>query len=367
MDKIRLSLLLLGMLFATLDAMAIGGGGSCCVKKTVGGVAYTLVSENDTTKYGCEENCIYTRDDQPGGTQICFRAGDLESVCNPDKDDQYLYLSDSKILSLPSFAEVTTCNQEFPEKPMFLASAGVVMVNGKKELQVCGGRHMRTCQLWTEDGWVETATGFDRAWAGASTVGGSMIVTGGANGILRRLSSTMIYTEDAGWEDFTPLPSPTNNHCQVTVGDSVYIVGGATNSGTTGDTYKLSMSTKQWVKQSSLNTPRYAHGCAEWDGEIIVVGGLGGGARLSSVEKYDPVSNKWSILTPLPTNLTNSMQVLVWDNDLYVFGGYGIFGSLVNKKVYKLKKGEDTWEVLGVTLENIRPVFPALTLSTIHC
>ena len=66
--------------------MATGGGGSCCVKKTVGGVPYTLVSENDTTKYGCEENCIYTRDDQPGGTQICFRGGDLESVCNPDKD-----------------------------------------------------------------------------------------------------------------------------------------------------------------------------------------------------------------------------------------------------------------------------------------
>ena len=76
-----------------VDAVAIGGGGacgggggSCCVKKTVGGVAYTLVSEDDTTKYGCKENCIYTRDDQPGGTQICFRAGDLESVCNPDKD-----------------------------------------------------------------------------------------------------------------------------------------------------------------------------------------------------------------------------------------------------------------------------------------
>ena len=56
------------------------------MKKTVGGVAYTLVSENDTTMYGCKENCIYTRDDQPGGTQICFRAGDLESVCNPDKN-----------------------------------------------------------------------------------------------------------------------------------------------------------------------------------------------------------------------------------------------------------------------------------------
>ena len=81
---------IIGKLYITnnflVDAMVIGGGGSCCVKKTVGGVHYTLVTEDDTTKYGCQENCIYTRDDQPGGFQICFRAGDLESVCNPDKD-----------------------------------------------------------------------------------------------------------------------------------------------------------------------------------------------------------------------------------------------------------------------------------------
>jgi len=174
----------------------------------------------------------------------------------------------------------------------------------------------------------------------------------------------MIYTEDAGWEDFTPLPSPTRTHCQVSVGDTVYIVGGHPNN---GNTYKLSMSTKQWVKQSSLNTPRSGHGCAAWDGGIIVVGGYaGGGAYLSSVEKYNPVSNKWFTFTPLPTPLSY-MQALVWDNDLYVLGGYT--GNGYSRKVYKLKHDEDTWEELEVTLQNIdqRSVFPAVTLSSLHC
>ena len=76
--------------------------------------------------------------------------------------DQYLYLSDSRVVSLPSFAEVTNCDQKFPENPLSGASAGVVMVNGKRELQVCGGHSMTTCRLWTEDGWIETETGFDR-------------------------------------------------------------------------------------------------------------------------------------------------------------------------------------------------------------
>ena len=73
----------------------------------------------------------------------------------------YLYLSESNIIRLPSFQQVS-CVQEFPVNRLGYATAGVVMVNGKKELQVCGGRGMTTCQLWTEDGWVETATGFNR-------------------------------------------------------------------------------------------------------------------------------------------------------------------------------------------------------------
>jgi len=365
MGKICGSLILLGMLFDTFDAMVIGDGGSCCVKKTVGGVAYTLVTEEDTTKYGCKENCIYSRDDQPGGTQFCFKAGDLESVCNPDTEDQFLYLSDSRILRLPSFEEVA-CQQDFPEVRLRYASAGVVMDNN---LLVCGGLDMTVCLLWTEDGWEEKGTGFNRKYAAASSVDGSLIITGGWDPTINeRLASSMIYTEDAGWEEFTPLPSPTFYHCQVSVGDLVYIFGGHTISGTTDNTYKLSMSTKQWVKQSSLNTPRNQHGCAAWDGGVIVVGGKdAGGDLLSSVEKYNPVSNKWITYTPLPTPLMQ-MQVLVWDNDLYVFGGYD-GNAEWSKKVFKLKHGEDTWEELGVTLQNFeqRSVFPAVTLSTIHC
>jgi len=373
MGKICVSLLLLGMLFDSFDAKVIGDGGSCCVKKTVGGVAYTLVTEGDTTKYGCEENCIYTRDDQPGGTQFCFKAGGLESVCNPDMEDQFLYLSETRILRLPSFEEVP-CNQDFPEHHLEWATAGIVADNN---LLVCGGRGMHTtCMMWTENGWLEKGTGFSRySGAAASSVDGSLIITGGNDDTGNRLASTMIYTEDVGWEDFTPLPVAIYLHCQVSVGDSVYIIGGRTKHASTGATYKLSMSTKQWVRQSNLNTPRDALGCAEWDGGLLAVGGRNGpggpGSQLSSVEKYNPVSNKWSTFTPLPIAL-HRMQALVWGNDLYVLGGLQGNNNEVSKKVYKLKHDEDTWNELEVEIEAFkpndnRPVFPAVTLSTINC
>ena len=198
-------------------------------------------------------------------------------------------------------------------------------------------------------------------------MGDSFIITGGLHSTTAQLIATsLIYTEDAGWKNFTALPDPPHSHCQVTLGDSVYVVGGWTAGGPTGNTYSLSLSSsssKQWVKQKSLNTPRFWHDCAEWDGGIIAVGGYNddAGGELSSVEKYNPVSNKWSTSTPLLTPL-RFMQAFVWENDLYLLGGGG------SKKVFKLKQNEDKWEEL-LTLPNgeMRSIFPAVTLSSIHC
>ena len=39
------------------------------------------------------------------------------------------------------------------------ASAGVVMDGN---LLVCGGYGMTTCRIWTEKGWLEKGTGFNR-------------------------------------------------------------------------------------------------------------------------------------------------------------------------------------------------------------
>ena len=55
------------------------------MKKTVGGVPYTLVDEADTSNYNCWSNCIYERDDIQDGERFCFQEGDLEVVCNEGK------------------------------------------------------------------------------------------------------------------------------------------------------------------------------------------------------------------------------------------------------------------------------------------
>merc|ERR1712013_302096 len=56
---------------------------TCCMKKNVGGVAYTFVSneyENLVDTFGCKSNCVYERNDEPG-TGYCFAPGLLDFEC----------------------------------------------------------------------------------------------------------------------------------------------------------------------------------------------------------------------------------------------------------------------------------------------
>ena len=62
------------------NSVFFAGSDPCCVKKTVGGVLYTLIHEEDTSAYNCQENCVYQKDGEDG-KRFCFSEGWLDSVC----------------------------------------------------------------------------------------------------------------------------------------------------------------------------------------------------------------------------------------------------------------------------------------------
>ena len=55
-------------------------GETCCDEKTVGGVKYLKLGEEDTTNFGCENSCVYTNPDILG-SKYCFKKGDLSVDC----------------------------------------------------------------------------------------------------------------------------------------------------------------------------------------------------------------------------------------------------------------------------------------------
>merc|ERR1712060_832773 len=63
-------------------ALTVGGAPPpCCTSKVVGGVEYILRTEEDTSGYGCVNNCIFEKKEEPGPL-FCFAAGDLEVICD---------------------------------------------------------------------------------------------------------------------------------------------------------------------------------------------------------------------------------------------------------------------------------------------
>lgn len=63
------------------------------------------------------------------------------------------------------------------------------------------------------------------------------------------------------------------------------------------------------------------------DGYVYAVGGWEGSFRLDSVEKYDPATNTWTLVTPMKTALT-SAAVVAADGMLYVTGQPSTFAII---------------------------------------
>merc|ERR1719446_1083935 len=69
------------VLVLTLALTVRGAPPPCCTSKVVGGVEYILRTEEDTAAYGCVNNCIFEKKDEPGPL-FCFAVGDLEVICD---------------------------------------------------------------------------------------------------------------------------------------------------------------------------------------------------------------------------------------------------------------------------------------------
>jgi N-acetylneuraminic acid mutarotase len=70
-------------------------------------------------------------------------------------------------------------------------------------------------------------------------------------------------------------------------------------------------------------TARAGTGCGVVGGRLVVVGGEGAATAtgvFSEVEAYDPASDSWESLTPMPTP-RHGMAAAVWDGALHVPGG----------------------------------------------
>lgn len=127
-----------------------------------------------------------------------------------------------------------------------------------------------------------------------------------------------------------PLPdaplSPRSSHSAVWTGDEMIVWGGEGGEGAVdvlGDGAAFVPETGSWrtIARAPI-APRARHGAAWMNGEMFVFGGterpLGSGDTLDAAA-YDPATDTWRTIAPLPSPRTSARTVLV--GDLIVLAG----------------------------------------------
>jgi len=79
---------------------------------------------------------------------------------------------------------------------------------------------------------------------------------------------------------------------------------------------------------------------------VYVIGGIGNGRVLSSVERYDPSTNQWRFVVPLPEPLHHAAAASV-GSSIYVVGGYRSLAFDATDSVYRYDTTTDRWHSMA--------------------
>jgi N-acetylneuraminic acid mutarotase len=143
------------------------------------------------------------------------------------------------------------------------------------------------------------------------------------------------------WKALAPMPMKRGSPVAVSVGDKIYVIGGAGNIPGSTET-KIDQATPQmvfgsveeydpekntWRERSPMPTPRNHTAAGVINGKIYVVGGRVGAAfiglasDISVVEEYDPVTDKWSAPRSRMPTARSALGAGVFGGRMYVAGG----------------------------------------------
>ncbi|WP_439566268.1 Kelch repeat-containing protein [Gloeocapsopsis crepidinum] len=141
----------------------------------------------------------------------------------------------------------------------------------------------------------------------------------------------------ANWQPAAPLPNPRSHLGDAIVNGKIYAIGGQHSYDdylTTQNTvHAWNPATQQWTKVANLPQGRSHIGAATFvvNGEIYLVGGeVKHEMAVNKVTVYNPKTNSWRELTPLPTKRHSGVSGFI-NGNIYYSSGAPAF----NKTVYR--------------------------------
>jgi N-acetylneuraminic acid mutarotase len=216
-----------------------------------------------------------------------------------------------------------------------------------------------------EDSWTpKTRMGLAKTGFGVGVVNDKIYVIGG-----HPYGSTEFTIDDVSvydpstdqWRSKQHMPGPLAWFGTAVYQDEIYVMGGAWGlaGSEKNDVWVYDPAANTWTIERPMPTARGGMDANVVDGKIYVVGGSAADALDSTVdvvldvnEVYDPVSDTWSIKTPIPTPVFDYASAVV-DSKIYVIGGLAPNDTLIMRvnlnQIYD--PATDTWS-LGSPLPN---------------
>lgn len=143
----------------------------------------------------------------------------------------------------------------------------------------------------------------------------------------------------------TSLPLPTRINSAVFLDERIFVFGGAyPQEGKLAPTAKVAVfntKTQRWFRASDMPTAKTTRAVVKGS-NIYVVGGYDRKTSLNVFEKFDPRSNKWESLPPMPVGISAHSVTVVKDK-LFVFGDYS---NLQSTYSYDFKN--EQWEKIEI-------------------
>lgn len=181
-----------------------------------------------------------------------------------------------------------------------------------------------SCNCWSERPPLPTP----RAGLAAAELNGKLYVLGGYNGVHTYENTLEEYDPTTNrWTSRAPMPTARWGLGLAAIGGKLYAIGGSRTAGQVGTLEVYDPATDTWTTKTPMPTVRLSPGVAVVNGVLYVIGGWvnNGGpnthlGRLSTVEAYDPATDRWTTKAPMPTP-RYALGVAAVDGVIYAIGG----------------------------------------------
>jgi N-acetylneuraminic acid mutarotase len=156
---------------------------------------------------------------------------------------------------------------------------------------------------------------------------GDIYVFGGRSDDVSSDRAFRYSVRDRRWTELARMPGRRVAGAGATIGDHFYFVGGAlANDVNVPDPFRTllvySFRDNRWRVATGMPTGRHHTAAAALDGELYVVGGRrGNNLALDAVERYDPSTDSWERLAPLPMGVGGLGLVAAGGRLLAISGG----------------------------------------------